>query len=251
MYLLMADTGFGKHNSNGDGGQMPRGIIYVMTTVVPGLVKIGKSGTGNFEQRMYQLERNGYFNVTGLRRLFAIEVEDYDEKELMLDEIFSRSRVPNSELFALDPELAVQLLSSFEGRQVYPELESKEQSFDQATRERRANPSGGPIPDGTYSMSRRLKREGLTVSAAMTVAGGRFVVPRGTRVARVDGAGLSSGVAQLRRAFVGPDGVTTDDVEFSSPSSAGSFVIGASCDGWVSWRDADGRTIDHFRGTED
>ena len=250
-YLLMADTGFGKHNSNVDGGQMPRGIIYVMTTVVPGLVKIGKSGTGNFEQRMYQLERNGYFNVTGLRRLFAIEVEDYDEKELMLDEIFSRSRVPNSELFALDPELAVQLLSSFEGRQVYPELESKEQSFDQATRERRANPSGGPIPDGTYSMSRRLKREGSTVSAAMTVAGGRFVVPRGTRVARVDGAGLSSGVAQLRRAFVGPDGVTTDDVEFSSPSSAGSFVIGASCDGWVSWRDADGRTIDHFRGTED
>ena len=250
-YLLMADTGFGKHNSSGDGGQMPRGIIYVMTTVVPGLVKIGKSGTGNFEQRMYQLERNGYFNVTGLRRLFAIEVEDYDEKELMLDEIFSRSRVPNSELFALDPELAVQLLSSFEGRQVYPELESKEQSFDQATRERRANPSGGPIPDGTYSMSRRLKREGLTVSAAMTVAGGRFVVPRGTRVARVDGTGLSSGVAQLRRAFVGPDGVTTDDVEFSSPSSAGSFVIGASCDGWVSWRDADGRTIDHFRGTED
>lgn len=59
---------------------MPKGIIYVMTTVVPGLVKIGKMGSGNFEQRMYHLERNGYFNVVGLKRRFAIEVEDYDEK---------------------------------------------------------------------------------------------------------------------------------------------------------------------------
>ena len=28
---------------------MPRGIIYVMTTAVPGLVKIGKTGTDNFK----------------------------------------------------------------------------------------------------------------------------------------------------------------------------------------------------------
>ena len=31
---------------------MAKGIIYVMTTVVPGLVKIGKTGLNNFEQRM-------------------------------------------------------------------------------------------------------------------------------------------------------------------------------------------------------
>lgn len=47
---------------------MSRGILYVMTTVVPGLVKIGKTGSGNFEQRMYGLERNVYFNVVGLKR---------------------------------------------------------------------------------------------------------------------------------------------------------------------------------------
>lgn len=34
-----------------------------MTTVVPGLVKIGKTGSENFEARMYNLERNGYSNV--------------------------------------------------------------------------------------------------------------------------------------------------------------------------------------------
>lgn len=97
---------------------MTKGIIYAMTTVVPGLIKIGKTGCNNFEQRMYSLERNGYFNVVGLQRRFAIEVEDYDEKEALLDEIFSKSRVPGSELFALDIDLVIQLLSSFEGCQV-------------------------------------------------------------------------------------------------------------------------------------
>lgn len=37
-----------------------KGVIYVMTTVVSGLVKIGKTGTDTFEKRMYNLERNGY-----------------------------------------------------------------------------------------------------------------------------------------------------------------------------------------------
>jgi len=59
---------------------LARGIIYVMTTVVSGLIKIGKTDLNNFESRMYNLERHGYANVTGLTRRFAIEVEDYDEK---------------------------------------------------------------------------------------------------------------------------------------------------------------------------
>ena len=39
-----------------------------MTTIVPGLVKIGKTGENNFEQRMYNLEHNGYNQVVGLKR---------------------------------------------------------------------------------------------------------------------------------------------------------------------------------------
>ena len=37
---------------------MSKGIIYVMTTAVPGLIKIGKTGSSNYESRMYQLERH-------------------------------------------------------------------------------------------------------------------------------------------------------------------------------------------------
>lgn len=96
------------------------------------------------------LERNGYANITGLKRYFAIEVDDYDEREIMLDEIFSKSRVLNSELFALDVDLVVQLLSSFDGVQVFPEALSKEEMFDRTTEERQVKDNWSKIPDGLY-----------------------------------------------------------------------------------------------------
>lgn len=81
---------------------MAKGIIYVMTSIVPGLIKIGKTGSASFEQRMYNLEHNGYQNVTGFKRHFAIEVDSFDEKEKLLHTIFSKSQVEGTELFALD-----------------------------------------------------------------------------------------------------------------------------------------------------
>lgn len=56
---------------------MTKGIVYAMTTTVSGLVKIGKTGTVNYQERMRFLETNGYYNVAGLKRFFAIELEDY------------------------------------------------------------------------------------------------------------------------------------------------------------------------------
>ena len=125
---------------------MARGIIYCMSTIVPGLVKIGKTGKDNFEQRMYNLEHNGYVQVVGLKRRFAIEVDDYDEKETLIHELFSKSNVPNTELFAVDIELVVQLLSSLEGTQVFPKSISKKESFDIATDE---------IQKNTYYMTKK------------------------------------------------------------------------------------------------
>lgn len=37
--------------------KMAKGILYVMSTVVDGLIKIGKTGTNQFETRMNQLEK--------------------------------------------------------------------------------------------------------------------------------------------------------------------------------------------------
>ncbi len=98
---------------------MAKGIIYIMTTCVEGLIKIGKT-KDRFDKRMTELEQNGYKNVTGLQRYYAIEVNDYDEKEKLLHTIFSKSQVASSELFALDKHIAKQLLESFDGEQVFP-----------------------------------------------------------------------------------------------------------------------------------
>lgn len=223
---------------------MAKGIIYVMTTVVPGLIKIGKTGVDNFEARMYQLERNGYFNVVGLKRKFAIEVEDYDAKEVLLDEIFSKSQVPNSELFALDADLVVQLLSSFEGTQVYPEPKDipKEEVFAVATAEHQVKADWDRIPDGEYYYSQNIKGYGK-VSATMCVEDGTFIVKKGsTCMPAKDGW-----VPAARKSAPIKDNILQDDVSTNSPSTAGWIVLGHANNGWVVWKDKNGNPIDVYR----
>lgn len=118
---------------------MAKGILYIMDTGVKGLVKIGKTGVDSFEARMYYLEENGYANVTGLKRAFAIKVDDYDEKEKLIDTIFEKSRVADKELFAIDKNLAIQLFSSLEGEIVYPKNKNKEDIFDNAVLDNKEN----------------------------------------------------------------------------------------------------------------
>lgn len=150
---------------------MAKGIIYVMKTVVPGLIKIGKTGLENYESRMYTLEHNGYFNVAGLRRVFAIEVEDYDEKESLLDDIFSKSRVPNSELFALDVDMVIQLLASFEGKQIYPKAETKEAVFDKASSDRKNAENNKSELDLTSAKRKKFQMEYIILRSRKKVLG--------------------------------------------------------------------------------
>ncbi len=116
-----------------------KGIIYIMTTAVSGLIKIGQTGTGNYQERMRNLEANGYYNVAGLRRVFAMELEEYTEKESLLKEIFAKHQVGNSELFALDYDLVRQLLLSFEGKVIYPETKDKGKELDKISKTRKQN----------------------------------------------------------------------------------------------------------------
>ena len=221
---------------------MAKGIIYVMTTVVPGLIKIGKTGSENFEKRMYQLERNGYFNVVGLKRKFAIEVEDYDEKEILLDEIFAKSNVQGSELFALDADLVVQLLSSFEGRQVYPEAMTKEEVFIVATEERKDKDNLALIPNGEYYLEQNVKGFGRAFGT-MRVEDGVFTVLKGAVCAPTkDGY-----VPEIRRLAVIKENVLAEDIDTNSPSAAGWIVMSCANNGWRVWKDKDGNSIDIYR----
>jgi len=82
------------------------------------------------------LEANGYSNVSGLKRFFAIELEDYTDKENLLKDIFNKHRVGDSELFALDYDLVRQLLLSFEGRVIFPKVVDKDKEFDEVSKAR-------------------------------------------------------------------------------------------------------------------
>lgn len=228
---------------------MARGIIYVMTTVVPGLIKIGKTGTDNFDSRMYHLERNGYSNVAGLKREFAIEVDNYDEKEKLLDDIFSKSRVPNTELFALDVEVVKSLLSSLDGKQVYPSDKTKKEVFVEATKEMELKVVDArflsEIPDGEYTLKRNVKGFG-EVNGKAVMKEGVFTVLKGSYCANV-GKGF---VPSIRRNAPIVNNILQKDIECLSPSSAGWVVIGKSNNGWSVWKDKFNRPIDYYRNKQ-
>ena len=100
------------------------------------MFELRPKNTANFQERMRFLEANGYYNVSGLKRFFAIELKDYVDKENLLKEIFNKHRVGDSELFALDYDLVQQLLLSFDGKVIYPKNVNKEKEFDKVSKAR-------------------------------------------------------------------------------------------------------------------
>lgn len=97
------------------------------STIIPGLIKIGKAESDGFEDRMRFLESNGYRNCTGLKRQFAIEVDDYDQAEKDVDEMFKAHQVGNTELFACNIDRVIKTLSRLNGKIIFPVNEMEEE----------------------------------------------------------------------------------------------------------------------------
>ena len=225
---------------------MARGIIYIMTTVVPGLIKIGKTGSNSFDQRMYTLEHNGYSNVTALKRHFAIEVDDYDEKEALLHTIFAKSQVGDTELFAVDVNICTQLLSSFDGTVVFPKNETKDEIFDVAT----DNSKSKLIPNGEYSFKKKKKSDNKTVSAKARVDNGRWTLLKGSVLGLIEDVGVSQRAKLVRADLpIDSNGKLLEDYELGdcSPSHAGTVVMNASNNGWTDWKNSNGDPVDVYR----
>lgn len=107
------------------------GIIYLMKSVINGVYKIGVSRLDQFESRMYKLEKNGYDNIVGLKRVIAIKTENYEAKEKMLHDIFSKSRIANTEFFAVDRNLVEQLFYSLKGEVIFPKKVDVEEKIEE------------------------------------------------------------------------------------------------------------------------
>ena len=111
------------------------GIVYLMKTVIKGVYKIGITDKNNFETRMRHLENNGYANVAGLERILAIKTDNYKEKETLLHEIFGKSQIGETELFAIDENLVKRLFLSLRGEIVFPKNEIAELGFEKTVKE--------------------------------------------------------------------------------------------------------------------
>lgn len=221
---------------------MAKGIIYVMTTVVDGLVKIGKTGSDNFERRMNSLENTGYRNVCGLKRKFAIEVDDYDEKEILLDNLFSRSRVSNTELFSLNVNEVIQLLSSFDGKIVYPKQEKKNVIFENATEAVQSL----LIPNGTYTLNVTPRGKNIKIKAEMIVKDGKMTVQKGALLGSVKKLSVANWM-DTRISLKTKGNILAEDFEANSPSMAAAIIVGYNANGWKLWKNSNNEFIDVYR----
>ena len=225
---------------------MAKGIIYAMTTAVDGLVKIGKTGIDNFERRMAFLESNGYRNVSGLKRQFAIEVEDYNEKEDLLKSLFNRSQVSNTEMFSLNINEVIQLLSSFEGKIIYPPQEDKNTVFVNATEAVESL----LIPNGTYHLRVKPRGENSEIKAVMKMTDGKMVVQKGAVLSNANNITVANWRA-VRESLKTNGNTTAEDFEVTSPSMAATIVLGYNCNGWAVWKNAKGEYINIYRREND
>ncbi len=228
---------------------MGKGIIYIMTTAVPGLIKIGKTGSKNYNQRMYDLEHTGYQNVTALKRFFAIEVEEYDEKETMLHSIFDKSRVANTELFALDVNIVLQLLSSLDGKVIFPK-ETKEEIFNTAV----DNSNSKLIPNGKYVLKRFKKSDNKTVETYADINSGTWTLLKDSILGIIEDTGVSKKAKAFRKGLpLDENGRLLKNVDLGecTPSFAGDLVMNQSVNGWTEWKDKDGNPVDIYRKKND
>lgn len=212
-----------------------------MRTVVPGIIKIGKTTNDNFETRMRNLEGNGYANVAGLKREFAIEVDSYDEKEKLIHNIFSKSRIGGTELFALDLEIVKSLLSSLEGKQIFPKDESKKEIFEKSFQEIEIKSEMSIIPNGEYVINRKIKGFG-NVAGKARMEDGIFKVLKGSICANSN----YEPAIKLRKEAKIENNILLEDVTCKSLSAAAILVTGNSCNGWTEWKDLSGKTIDYI-----
>ena len=111
-----------------------------------------------------------------------------------------------------------------------------------------------PVADNTVDteseeielfFTRTIKKINFTVEASAKQTAEGFVVLKGSKIAPSSGADdtISPGNRKKREECEIEDNILQEDILFNSPTSAAQFVTGKSCNGWVSWKTKDGKTL--------
>lgn len=99
------------------------------------------------------------------------------------------------------------------------------------------------------------KKSGIHASGRYDAGTRRFVVLAGSEIALNRSILKNQGAIEARRKMFGcaegaDKAVSTDDLEFASPSTAAQFVLGGSQNGWTEWVSEDGKTLSDVYRTE-
>ena len=112
-----------------------------------------------------------------------------------------------------------------------------------------------PIPEKsiataykTYYAQRTNRATGVKVKATMEIVNGKYIVKAGSVISPIISPVVTvSSVLNKRNTAKIIDNVLQNDIEFNSPSAAGSFVIGCNVNGWTEWKDATGNTLESLK----
>lgn len=222
---------------------MAKGVIYVEETLVKNLVKIGKMES-TAARMIIRAIKDKRPDMPAWR--FAIEVDDYEEKEELLHNIFAAGNVHGTDLYALETSYAVQLLAAFEGEQLYMKGHRDEKRYSEEYHDYKVT-SGSKtgnkfmIPDGEYYLECEDDEHG-TVRANMTVLGNDFIIRKGSSLLPWK---KYRDTEPLRRRAVNVEGKhTLEDAVCRSHNEAASWVMGYCCSGRTLWKNQDGVSIE-------
>lgn len=229
-----------------------KGIVYIMSSGIDGLVKIGKCRTSQLKVRKRHLESNGYRNVPNLKLEFAIEVEDYSRKEKLLHSLFDKYHVGDAELFAVDVNLAKALFSSLEGTIKYPDDAPSEKLKTDALKEVAEIIDAKRIPDGKYTLEKE-RNSGKKIKAIAEINDNSWTILKGSVLETEIGTGVSKKVEKARVDInMDSSGKLLKDCPLGecAPSFAASVVMFGSSNGWKDWKDKHGNDLDSYRQKE-
>ena len=221
---------------------MSKGIVYVATSEIDGLIKIGR--THNLKKRMHELQTDGY-KCQHCQIEFAIEVEEHEDKEELLHSIFRKCQVGDTEFFAEDIELVKQTMLAFEGTKVYPEEETQEEMFKEVTET--INVKKGVIPVGIYTMNAQIQSTKEHCSGVMEITEDKQLILKAGAILGPLVETKPSKWGKARREAVVDNNKLMEDIICSSPSMAAGIVSGHSKNGWTTWVNTSGEYIDIYR----
>ncbi len=101
--------------------------------------------------------------------------------------------------------------------------------------------------DVTFYMKRKIQSINFYVDASGKQTAEGFVVLKGSKISPQIKDVISASTRNARsNAKIDAESVLLEDVLFASPSGAGEFVIGNTCNGWTNWKTKDGVSLKDF-----